>query len=97
MSDEPHLSLPLPSKTFGCGRRFFQSLAQIPVNPVNPGKPDQPLSIPFTVKMDLDDRPKLSAEAEREVTRLWRTWRTVLEMLVDRVRFPDHELENTED
>ncbi|KEF52335.1 DNA-directed RNA polymerase I, II, and III subunit RPABC1 [Exophiala aquamarina CBS 119918] len=34
--------------------------------------------------MDLDDRPKLSAEAEREVTRLWRTWRTVLEMLVDR-------------
>ncbi|EXJ53442.1 DNA-directed RNA polymerase I, II, and III subunit RPABC1 [Cladophialophora psammophila CBS 110553] len=34
--------------------------------------------------MDLDDRPKLSVEAEKEVTRLWRTWRTVLEMLVDR-------------
>lgn len=28
---------------------------------------------------------KLSAEADRELTRLWRTWRTVLEMLVDRV------------
>lgn len=38
-----------------------------------------------TVRMDLDDRPKLSVEAEKEVTRLWRTWRTVLEMLVDRV------------
>lgn len=38
--------------------------------------------------MDFDDRPKLSAEAEREVTRLWRTWRTVLEMLVDRVSPP---------
>ncbi|KIW24018.1 uncharacterized protein PV07_09757 [Cladophialophora immunda] len=34
--------------------------------------------------MDLDDRPRLSVEAEKEVTRLWRTWRTVLEMLVDR-------------
>ena len=36
--------------------------------------------------MDLEERPRLSAEAEREVTRLWRTWRTVLEMLLDRVR-----------
>ena len=37
--------------------------------------------------MEIDDeRPKLSAEADRELSRLWRTWRTVLEMLVDRVR-----------
>jgi hypothetical protein len=28
----------------------------------------------------------LSPEADRELTRLWRTWRTVLEMLVDGVR-----------
>ncbi|KAJ9503168.1 DNA-directed RNA polymerases II 24 kDa polypeptide (RNA polymerase II subunit 5) [Exophiala xenobiotica] len=34
--------------------------------------------------MDYDDRPKLSVDAEKEITRLWRTWRTVLEMLVDR-------------
>ncbi|EHY53877.1 DNA-directed RNA polymerases II 24 kDa polypeptide (RNA polymerase II subunit 5) [Exophiala dermatitidis] len=34
--------------------------------------------------MDYDDRPKLSVEGEKELTRLWRTWRTVLEMLVDR-------------
>ncbi|KAK4938761.1 DNA-directed RNA polymerases II 24 kDa polypeptide (RNA polymerase II subunit 5) [Elasticomyces elasticus] len=34
--------------------------------------------------MDYDERPRLSVEAEKEVTRLWRTWRTVLEMLVDR-------------
>jgi len=41
--------------------------------------------------MDLDDdRPKLSSEAERELTRLWRTWRTVLEMLVDRVGAARH-------
>ena len=39
--------------------------------------------------MEIDEgngAPKLSAEADRELTRLWRTWRTVLEMLVDRVR-----------
>ena len=37
-----------------------------------------------------DGAPKLSAEADRELTRLWRTWRTVLEMLVDRVRLTIH-------
>jgi hypothetical protein len=37
-----------------------------------------------------DGAPKLSAEADRELTRLWRTWRTVLEMLVDRVRLTVH-------
>lgn len=26
-----------------------------------------------------------SAETDREMTKLWRTWRTVFEMLVDRV------------
>jgi DNA-directed RNA polymerases I, II, and III subunit RPABC1 len=36
--------------------------------------------------IDDDDRPKLSEEAEKELTRLWRTWRTVNEMLLDRVR-----------
>lgn len=36
--------------------------------------------------MDVDeDRQNLSNEEERDLTRLWRTWRTVLEMLVDRV------------
>lgn len=35
--------------------------------------------------MDYEDRPKLSVDAEKEITRLWRTWKTVLEMLVDRV------------
>lgn len=35
--------------------------------------------------MDYDEVPKLSVEQERELTRLWRTWKTVLEMLVDRV------------
>ncbi|KAJ9623788.1 uncharacterized protein PV06_10287 [Exophiala oligosperma] len=34
--------------------------------------------------MDYEDRPKLSVDAEKEITRLWRTWKTVLEMLVDR-------------
>jgi len=34
--------------------------------------------------MEEDDRPKLSQSQEQEVSRLWRTWRTVLEMLVDR-------------
>lgn len=38
------------------------------------------------IAMDFDDRPKLSVDAEKEITRLWRTWKTVLEMLVDRVR-----------
>lgn len=27
-----------------------------------------------------------SVDADREMTRLWRTWRTVFEMLLDRVR-----------
>lgn len=41
--------------------------------------------------MDIDDqnddygRHKLSEEGEKELTRLWRTWRTVNEMLLDRV------------
>ena len=37
--------------------------------------------------MDLDEagRPKLSEDAEKELTRLWRTWKTVNEMLLDRV------------
>ena len=44
-------------------------------------------------EMDVDDeRPKMSAEADRELTKLWRTWRTVLEMLVDRVNY--HVLKN---
>ena len=36
------------------------------------------------VTMD-DDFSMASAEADREMTRLWRTWRTVFEMLLDRV------------
>lgn len=32
-----------------------------------------------------------SADADREMTRLWRTWRTVFEMLQDRVCDPDGE------
>jgi RNA polymerase Rpb5, N-terminal domain len=35
--------------------------------------------------LDEDDRPKLSEEGEKELTRLWRTWKTVIEMLMDRV------------
>jgi RNA polymerase Rpb5, N-terminal domain len=35
--------------------------------------------------IDEDDQPKLSEEGEKELTRLWRTWKTVIEMLVDRV------------
>ncbi|WEW54891.1 DNA-directed RNA polymerases II 24 kDa polypeptide (RNA polymerase II subunit 5) [Emydomyces testavorans] len=31
-----------------------------------------------------EDFSKASAEADREMTRLWRTWRTVFEMLLDR-------------
>ena len=47
------------------------------------------------VKMDSDgpDGPGLSDitnEAEKELSRLWRTWRTVNEMLVDRVRLLYH-------
>ncbi|ETI25485.1 hypothetical protein G647_02258 [Cladophialophora carrionii CBS 160.54] len=34
--------------------------------------------------MDTGGRSELAVEGEREVTRLWRTWRTVLEMLKDR-------------
>ena len=37
--------------------------------------------------MDIDEagRSIVSEEAEKELTRLWRTWRTVNEMLMDRV------------
>ena len=39
--------------------------------------------------MELDDdsftQHKLTADTDRDLTRLWRTWRTVNEMLVDRV------------
>lgn len=31
-------------------------------------------------------RTLLSEEGEKELTKLWRTWKTVNEMLVDRVR-----------
>lgn len=31
-------------------------------------------------------RPLLSEEGEKELTKLWRTWKTVNEMLLDRVR-----------
>lgn len=43
--------------------------------------------------MDIDDdnARQLRPEQDKEWTRLWRTWRTVLEMLVDRVcATPDH-------
>jgi hypothetical protein len=33
----------------------------------------------------MDEEYTTSAEADREMTRLWRTWRTVFEMLADRV------------
>jgi RNA polymerase Rpb5, N-terminal domain len=36
--------------------------------------------------------PKLTPENEREVTRLWRTFKTVHEMLVDRVSNGKHRL-----
>lgn len=32
-----------------------------------------------------EDYSQGSADADREMTRLWRTWRTVFEMLQDRV------------
>ena len=35
--------------------------------------------------MDPSSGPELTVEGEREATRLWRTWKTVLEMLKDRV------------
>jgi RNA polymerase Rpb5, N-terminal domain len=35
--------------------------------------------------MEEDDGFKLSEEGEKELTRLWRTWKTVIEMLMDRV------------
>lgn len=35
----------------------------------------------------MDEEYTSSAEADREMTRLWRTWRTVFEMLADRVSF----------
>lgn len=39
------------------------------------------------MSMDIDDdgMRQLRPEFDKEWTRLWRTWRTVLEMLVDRV------------
>lgn len=45
------------------------------------------------MSMDIDDdnARQIRPEVEKELTRLWRTWRTVLEMLVDRVCAPnDH-------
>ncbi len=45
---------------------------------------------PGAMSMDIDDDSarQLRPEQEKELTRLWRTWRTVLEMLVDRVCAP---------
>lgn len=37
------------------------------------------------MELDEDNRLKLSEEGEKELTRLWRTWKTVNEMLMDRV------------
>jgi hypothetical protein len=39
------------------------------------------------MSMDIDDdgMRQVRPEIDKEWTRLWRTWRTVLEMLVDRV------------
>lgn len=37
---------------------------------------------------EVDSEGNLTEEGEKELTRLWRIWRTVNEMLVDRVRFP---------
>lgn len=34
-----------------------------------------------------EEYSRASADADREMTRLWRTWRTVFEMLADRVWF----------
>ena len=37
----------------------------------------------------MDEEPsRVSGEANKEMTRLWRTWRTVFEMLLDRVWIP---------
>lgn len=33
------------------------------------------------------DEEQIPPEAERETTRLWRIWKTVHEMLIDRVRY----------
>ena len=40
---------------------------------------------PFTFSVMDEDYSAGSADADREMTRLWRTWRTVFEMLQDRV------------
>lgn len=39
-----------------------------------------------TASMADEDYSRASDEADREMTRLWRTWRTVFELLLDRVR-----------
>ena len=51
-----------------------------------------PLTVPkFRMDTDMEEHQQAGMqqpppEAEAELTRLWRTWRTVHEMLVDRVR-----------
>ena len=42
-------------------------------------------NIPYSAAME-QEQAKLQANAERELTRLWRAWRTVKEMCQDRVR-----------
>lgn len=44
----------------------------------------------------MDETSGVSKEAERQVTRLWHTWKTVHSMLSDRVRSPDCERSMTD-
>ena len=41
---------------------------------------------PYTMDSIDQEKQKLAADAEREFTRLWRSWRTIHEMCQDRVR-----------
>lgn len=56
----------------------------IPCTPRNLIPPDSDARV-SEMNIDEDDRPKLSEDGEKDLTRLWRTWKTVIEMLMDRV------------
>ena len=56
----------------------------IPCTPRNLISPDSDVHN-SEMDIDEDDRPKLSEDGEKDLTRLWRTWKTVIEMLMDRV------------
>jgi hypothetical protein len=73
--------------------RFLKKWQHFPTDKIEHLRTRAPEKIQILAVMEIDQgngAPKLSPEADRELTRLWRTWRTVLEMLVDRVRPFDH-------